>query len=139
MRSSSTDRRERPPAGAGPRPAAAGAWLRLALVGLLGVAALVAPSAVGRTGAIYTDSQSVGFTVLPSSAPATPVPTTSPTSDPTATAAAPALVAAPAGPATPTPSDAPTADPTPQPSATATPLQAPMLPATGRWHPRSGR
>ncbi|MBN9375060.1 MAG: hypothetical protein J0I40_06660, partial [Cellulomonas sp.] len=82
MRSSSTDRPDPRPTGAGPRPAGAGAWLRLALVGVLGAAALVAPSAVGRTGAIYTDSATVGFTVLPSSAPTTPVPTTSPTSDP---------------------------------------------------------
>lgn len=131
MRSSSTDRR-------GPRPANAGAWVRLALVGVLGAAALVAPSAVGRTGAIYTDTQTVGFTVVPSASPApttspTSGPTTSPTSDPTATAAATAPVAgAPAEPA-PTPSEEP--NPTPTPTVTVSP--AAMLPTTGRGHPKT--
>ena len=70
MRSSSTDRAGSPPAGAA-------AWVRLALVALLGAAALVAPAAgVGRTGAIYTDSATVGFTVVSSAPPTTTSATT---------------------------------------------------------------
>lgn len=115
MRSSSTDR---------PQPGGAGAWVRLALVGVLGAAALVAPAAgIGRTGAVYTDSATVGFTVFPSAPPTTPAPTTSPTAGPTATAAvtSPLTAAAMTAPSTGTVTPTPSATPTPEPSATADP------------------
>lgn len=63
MRSSSTE-----PAAGRRRPflpAGAGAWARLAVVALLGAGALAGPVApqVGRTGALYTDAETVGFDV----------------------------------------------------------------------------
>jgi hypothetical protein len=123
MRSSSTEQR-------GFWPGDAGAWARLALVVTLGVGALVAPAVgVGKTGAIYTDTETVGFDVGTSAPPATPSPTdsTSPTADPTATPTADPttapVVAAPA--ALSILSGGVNASPTPQATATAT---------TGRGH-----
>jgi|GEM_PF-2172272 len=102
MRSSSTEKR-------GFWPGDAGAWARLALVVALGVGALVAPAVgVGKTGAIYTDTETVGFDVGTSAPPTTPSP--SPT-DPATTAAA-------------DPTATPTADPT-----TAPMVAAPAAPS----------
>lgn len=111
MRSSSIE-------GRGFWPTGTGAWVRLGLVVVLGAAALAAPSVgLAKTGAIYTDSQTVEFTVVPS-APAT---TTSTTATTLRAAAAP-VAAAPATTPPSAPADQPTASPsaTPQPTATTT-------------------
>ncbi len=125
MPSSSTDRR-------GFRPGNAGAWVRLSLVVVLGVGALVAPAS-GLTGAIYTDSATVGFDVYSSPAP-TPTPTTTTTTTTTAAAPAPTMLTAPVtSPTTaPTPEASPvvSATPTATPSPTATPAPAPSPTAT---------
>jgi len=119
MRSSSTEPRRR---------GDAGAWLRLTLVGVLGAAALAAPVAgIGRTGALYTDSATVTFTVVPS-APA-PTPTPSPTPTPTTSAGATAAALAPAALLAPAPTAAatptPTSSPTSSPQPTASPSSQP--------------
>ena len=46
-------------------------WLRLVLVVLLGLAAMLAPSALARTGAFYTDSSTVSgdLTAAPTFSP----------------------------------------------------------------------
>jgi hypothetical protein len=133
MRSSSTDRAGAPAAGAA-------AWVRLGLVAVLGAAALVAPAAgVGRTGAIYTDSETAGFTVVPSAPPTTTSPTTAPLAAVPPVTTPPALPtpATPSGP-TPSPSSSalPTATAVPTP-APALPTPAPALPTTGRGHPKA--
>ena len=117
MPSSSTDRR-------GFRPGDAGAWVRLSLVVVLGVGALVAP-AVGLTGAIYTDSATVGFDVYSSPAPTTTTTTTTP-----ALLAAPAMRMAPVAPPTTAPAATPAATPVVTPTPTATPTAAPAPTAT---------
>ena len=88
MRSSSTDPRPGPGRGRARRgggaderpflPVGRTAWLRLVLVVLLGVAAMLAPSAILSTGAFYTDTSTVSgdvtaaptFTATPSPSPA---------------------------------------------------------------------
>ena len=88
MRSSSTDPRPgrrrghaRRGGGADERgflPVGRTGWLRLVLVVLLGVAAMLAPSAILSTGAFYTDTSTVSgdvtaaptFTATPSPSPA---------------------------------------------------------------------
>ena len=143
MPSSSTDRRGFPPGDAG-------AWVRLSLVVVLGVGALVAP-AIGLTGAIYTDSATVGFDVYSSPAP-TPTPTTTTTTTTTTAAPtlAPAMLTAPTtSPTTaPTPEASPvvsatptvTPDPTaaPSPTASPAPTTSPTATApTGQWRSRT--
>lgn len=119
MRSSSTEKR-------GFWPADRGAWTRLSLVVVVGGGALVAP-VVGVTGAVYTDTETVGFDVISGVPPTTTGPTTDATDVPQPEAPAPAALVAPApapqapaapgDPATPSaPSPASTPDPAPTPA-----------------------
>ncbi|HEY0118119.1 MAG TPA: hypothetical protein VGC04_05000 [Cellulomonas sp.] len=124
MRSSSTDKRAF-------WPGDAGAWARLSIVVALGAGALAAPAigTVGATGAIYTDSETAGFDLIPSPPPPTDPPTDPPTAAPTDPATVPAgapseaaatlpAPAVPAGPAAPVPPDpAPTTTAAPAPTA----------------------
>ena len=135
MPSSSTDRREF-------RPGDAAAWVRLSLVVVLGAGALVVP-AIGLTGAIYTDSATVGFDVYSSPAPTTTTTTTAAPVLAPAPLAAPAMVTAPVSSPTPTPSPTPevtaaTATPTPSPTATPAPTTSPTATApTGQGRSRT--
>jgi hypothetical protein len=88
----------------------------LALVVVLGVGAFLAPSVgIGKTGAIYTDSETAGFDVTTNPPPPTTAPT-DPAATPTDPAASP-TDPTPPDPATTAPTD-PGADPTADPSAT---------------------
>jgi hypothetical protein len=115
MRSSSTERR-------GFWPVEAGAWTRLTLVVVLGAGALAAP-VIGVTGAIYTDSATVGFDVFPS---VSPPPTTSATSTSGTTAALAMLAAPAAAPVAAVPAPAPTPTTTDQPASS--PISPPPSP-----------
>lgn len=76
MRSSSTDPGQA--ATSSFLPTSRSGWLRLVLVVLLGVAALLAPQVVAKTGAFYTDRSTVSgdlttaptFSPVPSPSPA---------------------------------------------------------------------
>ncbi len=103
MRSSSTEAEPFLPRGSG-------AWVRLTLVVLLGSAAVVGP-AIGRTGAIYTDVETVGVEVVGPTPTATPTATPSP-AQPTAPASAPEpTTALRQGPGASSPAAAPTPNP----------------------------
>ncbi len=120
MRSSSTD-----PCAPGSRPgrgprAAAGTWLRLAAVLVVGACAAVTPS-LGSTSALLTDTDDVTATVT-TGVWATPAPTVTETATPTPTE--PAATASPG----------PTADPTATP--TVDPAPASRLAPTARRGPR---
>lgn len=133
MRSSST---EPPGQGAPPTtprrrgfwPGGVGAWTRLSLVVVLGAGALVAPAIGATTGALYTDTETAGFDVIPSVPPTPPTPEatttapaeTTPEQAPAAlTAEAPVLPPSGSEAAT----DAPTTSSAPAPTPTATPTQ----------------
>jgi len=126
-------------------PAEGGAWLRLGLVLILGLAAVAAPS-LERTGAVLTDSATASGTVYSSAdagaypAAVAPAPLTVASAASGAASDGATEEPTPAVTPTPTPEPTPTPTPTPTPAPTPTPLatDGTVAPGAGSGDPGSG-